>query len=186
MRRRGYLDFTPAELRARRIVFFGLALLAMPPLLTLCHIHQFLCLATWDGTFASLVALAPLFPWMAGVALLMLVGFGMAVLGGILLLVAIPASDIARNPTPAIALAAHLIRRPPMTMRRILLAGTAALFSLAALQTAHALNPQPLPPSPEWTQALPDGPVAGTKITEEYAKLVARDAYFWAWPLVNV
>ena len=26
----------------------------------------------------------------------------------------------------------------------------------------------------------------GPKITEEYAGLVARDAYFWAWPLVNV
>jgi hypothetical protein len=24
------------------------------------------------------------------------------------------------------------------------------------------------------------------KITEPYATLVARDAYFWAWPLVNV
>jgi len=72
-----------------------------------------------------------------------------------------------------------------MTTKRILLLGTAALLSLAALQTSHALNPQPLPPSPEWTQALRDGPVVGTKITEEYAKLVARDAYFWAWPLVN-
>jgi len=28
--------------------------------------------------------------------------------------------------------------------------------------------------------------VAGTKITAEYAALVARDAFFWAWPLVNV
>jgi hypothetical protein len=27
---------------------------------------------------------------------------------------------------------------------------------------------------------------AKEKITEEYAKLVARDAYFWAWPLVNI
>jgi len=28
--------------------------------------------------------------------------------------------------------------------------------------------------------------VVQDKITEEYAKLVARDAYFWAWPLVNI
>ena len=48
------------------------------------------------------------------------------------------------------------------------------------------LNPQPLPPSPEWTRAMPPGPVPGTKITAEYAKLVARDVFFWAWPLVNV
>jgi len=33
---------------------------------------------------------------------------------------------------------------------------------------------------------MPAGPVAGTKITEAYARLVARDAYFWAWPLVNM
>jgi len=30
------------------------------------------------------------------------------------------------------------------------------------------------------------GPVAGTKITEAYARMVARDAYFWAWPMVNI
>jgi hypothetical protein len=30
------------------------------------------------------------------------------------------------------------------------------------------------------------GPDTSVKITEEYAKLVARDAYFWAWPLVNM
>jgi hypothetical protein len=33
---------------------------------------------------------------------------------------------------------------------------------------------------------MPPGPVPGTKITEQYARLVASDAYFWAWPLVNV
>jgi hypothetical protein len=57
-----------------------------------------------------------------------------------------------------------------------------ATVSLAMLAQAQA----PLPPSPQWTEAMPAGPVAGTKITEEYARLVARDAYFWAWPLVNV
>lgn len=30
------------------------------------------------------------------------------------------------------------------------------------------------------------GPDARTKITEAYANQVARDAYFWAWPLVNM
>jgi hypothetical protein len=30
------------------------------------------------------------------------------------------------------------------------------------------------------------GPVAGTRITEAYACMVARDAYFWAWPMVNL
>jgi hypothetical protein len=33
---------------------------------------------------------------------------------------------------------------------------------------------------------MPPGPDARVKITEAYAKLVARDVYFWAWPMVNV
>src|SRR5262245_7961404 len=58
-----------------------------------------------------------------------------------------------------------------------------AVVAIAPISCAQAAA---LPPSPEWEQAMPSGPVAGTKITEEYAKLVARNAYFWAWPLVNV
>ena len=30
------------------------------------------------------------------------------------------------------------------------------------------------------------GPDARVKITEKYARLVARDAYFWGWPMVNI
>ncbi len=30
------------------------------------------------------------------------------------------------------------------------------------------------------------GPMDGTRLTEPYARLVARDAYFWAWPLLNI
>jgi hypothetical protein len=48
------------------------------------------------------------------------------------------------------------------------------------------LNPQPLPPSPDWADAMRPGPVPGTKITPAYAAHVARDAYFWAWPMVNL
>ena len=44
----------------------------------------------------------------------------------------------------------------------------------------------PISASPNWNRAMPNGPDARVKITEEYAKLVARDAYFWAWPLVNI
>ena len=63
-----------------------------------------------------------------------------------------------------------------------------SLFAGEAPPSAHAaeLNSQPLPPSPGWTQALPPGPDTRVKMTEAYAKLVARDAYFWAWPLVNI
>jgi hypothetical protein len=78
--------------------------------------------------------------------------------------------------------------------RKLLLAGTTlALASvLAGGSTSPAraetssLNPQPLPPSPEWARALPPGPDARVKITAAYAAHVARDAFFWAWPLVNV
>jgi hypothetical protein len=48
------------------------------------------------------------------------------------------------------------------------------------------LGPQPVPPSPGWGRALPPGPDTRVKITEAYAAHVARDAYFWAWPLVNM
>ena len=43
-----------------------------------------------------------------------------------------------------------------------------------------------LSPSPVWKAMMPTGPAAGMKITEAYAGLVARDAYFWAWPMVNI
>ena len=68
------------------------------------------------------------------------------------------------------------------------LAAASTLGAGAAVVTAHAqdLNPQPLPPSPEWARALPPGPDTSVKITEAYAAMVARDAYFWAWPLVNI
>ena len=45
---------------------------------------------------------------------------------------------------------------------------------------------QPSEPSPGWARAMPSGPDATVKITEEYARLAARDAYFWAWPMVNI
>ncbi|MGA9154172.1 MAG: hypothetical protein WBZ36_26615 [Candidatus Nitrosopolaris sp.] len=41
-------------------------------------------------------------------------------------------------------------------------------------------------PSPIWSRAMPPGPDIHAKITKEYAKHVARDAFFWAWPVVNL
>jgi hypothetical protein len=57
-----------------------------------------------------------------------------------------------------------------------------ATTSAATLAQAQ----MPLQPSPSWLRALPTGPDTRVKITEEYAKLVGRDAYFWAWPMVNM
>lgn len=33
---------------------------------------------------------------------------------------------------------------------------------------------------------MPPGPDTRARITEEYAKLVGKDAYFWAWPMANI
>jgi hypothetical protein len=44
----------------------------------------------------------------------------------------------------------------------------------------------PISATPDWNRAMPNGPDASAKITEEYAKLVGRDAYFWTWPMVNI
>ena len=41
-------------------------------------------------------------------------------------------------------------------------------------------------PSPNWSRAMSSGPDARVKITEQYARLVARNAYFWGWPMVNI
>src|SRR6185437_10134464 len=78
--------------------------------------------------------------------------------------------------------------------RNLLLAGaTLAMASAIAGGTpsgasaeASSLNPQPLPPSPDWARAMPPGPDARVKITEDYGRHVGKDAYFWAWPLVNM
>src|SRR4029077_18547881 len=47
-------------------------------------------------------------------------------------------------------------------------------------------EPAAVPPSPGWTRALPPGPDTRVKMTEAYVKLVAWEAYFWTWPLVNI
>mgnify|MGYP001186355575 FL=1 len=62
-------------------------------------------------------------------------------------------------------------------------------LSTAVLALSTSIAPAQISPvqqSPSWSRALPSGPDTRVKITEEYAKLVARDAYFWAWPLINI
>jgi hypothetical protein len=71
----------------------------------------------------------------------------------------------------------------------------AALSSLVALslvappatfaQSAAAKKPEAEASRSEGLGALP-GPVAGTRLTEEYVQQVARSAYLWAWPMVNI
>lgn len=66
----------------------------------------------------------------------------------------------------------------PLARNVTLLVFSAACASLAAAQ--------PIEISPAFSQTMPAGPIKGSKITESYARLVVRDAYFWAWPLVNM
>ena len=54
-----------------------------------------------------------------------------------------------------------------------------------AAAQALAISTEVLP-SPNWSRAMPPGPDAKVKITEAYARLVVRDAYLWAWPMVNI
>ena len=79
-------------------------------------------------------------------------------------------------------------KRRSLDRRGVLLAGTtlAAASALTGPRAQAAPDPQPLPPSPDWMRAMPAGPDANVKITEAYARMVARDAYFWAWPMVNI
>src|SRR5262245_42571727 len=65
---------------------------------------------------------------------------------------------------------------------------------LAAGCTDRAAPPAAAPPSTVAAQAAEaprppasvPGPVEGTRISEAYARMVARNTYFWAWPMVNV
>lgn len=80
------------------------------------------------------------------------------------------------------------------TRRGLLLAGgglaaAATLASTMPADVAHAdVQPPaaPVPPSPSWTRAMPPAPDARVKVTEEYARHIGRDAYFWTWPMLNI
>lgn len=60
------------------------------------------------------------------------------------------------------------------------------LLCLVSAAIPTATHAEPIALSPSIAASMPNGPVPGTKITEAYARLIARDAYFWAWPLVNM
>lgn len=61
-----------------------------------------------------------------------------------------------------------------------------ATKTMKAAAAAAKTNSTQVLASPNWSRAMPPGPDANVKITEEYAKLVARDVYFWAWAMVNI
>jgi hypothetical protein len=79
--------------------------------------------------------------------------------------------------------------------RPSLAAGTSLFIALIALTSCGssersavttASNPAAVPTEGISEQASVPGPVQGTRITEAYARMVARDSYFWAWPMINI
>jgi hypothetical protein len=71
-----------------------------------------------------------------------------------------------------------------MTPRAIIFTAIiAAAIALPKIGSAETLS---VSVSPVWQTSMPTGPDASTKITEQYARMVARDAYFWAWPMINI
>src|SRR6187402_308050 len=42
------------------------------------------------------------------------------------------------------------------------------------------------PAVPEISRAVPPGPVSGTNLPDAYVRDIARIAYLWGWPLVNL
>jgi hypothetical protein len=56
-----------------------------------------------------------------------------------------------------------------------------ALTFITTLSTAALLATQGYA-----AEATISGPVAGTKVTEPYVRMMAREAYFWGWPMANI
>ncbi|MFM0135491.1 DUF1254 domain-containing protein [Caballeronia grimmiae] len=75
-----------------------------------------------------------------------------------------------------------MMHRTPKLRTLTLSVGSAALFALyLPVASADATEAAPL-----HAASQPPGPDTTVHITETYARLVARDAWFWAWPMVNI
>ncbi len=75
--------------------------------------------------------------------------------------------------------------RTILAMAALLLAG-ALLGGPPAAREKTPIKTPAVTPSPGWARTMPPGPDVHVKITEAYARLVGSDAYFWAWPMVNL
>ncbi len=60
-----------------------------------------------------------------------------------------------------------------------------ALLIAVEAGAAYAAD-NPISISPGFQTAMPSGPDTRIKITEEYARHIGKDAYFWAWPMANI
>jgi hypothetical protein len=69
-----------------------------------------------------------------------------------------------------------------LTMNRFNRKIVPVIVSIAA---ASWIATQPASAAQESTAQV-SGPVAGTKMTDSYLQMAARNIYFWAWPMTNV
>ena len=73
----------------------------------------------------------------------------------------------------------------------LVIASAACQREQATTTTASAPEPSRPAPAPSDSTDVADaskvpGPVENTRLTEPYVRMVARDVYFWAWPMVNI
>ena len=73
----------------------------------------------------------------------------------------------------------QITRRDTIFGASTLAATSLVAGELSSQAQAVELNPQPLSPSPGWSGPCRLAGYRALKMTKAYAKLVARDAYFW-------
>jgi hypothetical protein len=132
---RRYVDLSPTELLGRRYVAWGSGLFGMPLILISCHLEHFLCGVDWRRGVV-LLNLWWLFLWVLPVALVMLGGLGMDLLGVALLYLARLGSGIALNRIEAIALCTNI-----GSLIAILLVGLFGYFAADAVFPGFFYSP---------------------------------------------
>ncbi|MBN4667680.1 DUF1254 domain-containing protein [Pandoraea nosoerga] len=60
------------------------------------------------------------------------------------------------------------------------------LFATCLIVCSVGVAAAPISLTPTLAASMPEGPATGTRMTEAYARQVARNTFFWAWPLVNM
>ena len=65
-------------------------------------------------------------------------------------------------------------------------AGLCALVLTCAIAALPGNAMAQSPTVPEISRDIPAGPVAGTHLPEAYVRYLARIAYLWGWPMVNM
>jgi len=78
-----------------------------------------------------------------------------------------------------------VIKSRPLALVAAMLGATIPLAEV--LHAAAKSAPSPQTPEAHGSPDSPlPGPVAGARITETYARMIAREAHFWVWPMINV